>query len=60
MFFSHKFRRIAGFAARWAVACLLLPNLTAANEPEFEHFTANVQATWVWQKHPSFYSPYSG
>jgi hypothetical protein len=34
--------------------------LTVANANEFEHFTANVQSTWVWQKHPGFSSPYSG
>ena len=60
MFFSHKFRRLEGFAALWAAACLCVPTLTVANGSDFEHFTANVQSTWVWQKHPSFYAPYSG
>ena len=26
----------------------------------FQYFTAKIQSTWVWQKHPSFNAPYSG
>lgn len=61
MFFSHslQLKRLV-VAAIAAVAILGAPQLSVAAEPEFEHFTANVQSTWVWQKHPGFASPYSG
>lgn len=60
MFFSHKVRLSEWVTALWALAFLCAPSLAVANANEFEHFTANVQSTWVWQKHPGFSSPYSG
>ncbi len=61
MFVSHTLRLNRFIvAALVAVTCLCASGRGVAEEPEFEHFTANVQATWVWQKHPSFYAPYSG
>lgn len=32
---------------------------SAYGEEEFEHFTAKVQSTWIWQKHPGLRSPYA-
>jgi len=60
MFLSHNTRLSQLFTAMLAVAWLGAPVWAVAAEPEFEHFTANVQSTWVWQKHPSFSAPYSG
>lgn len=48
------------FAAMLATACFSASRALAAAEPEFEYVTAKVQSTWVWQKHPGFYAPYSG
>jgi len=40
-----------------AVACVPVVH---AEEEGFQYFTAKIQGTWVWQKHPSFNAPYSG
>ena len=38
-----------------------VPLVHAEEEAEgFQYFTGKVQSTWVWQKHPSFNSPYAG
>jgi high affinity Mn2+ porin len=40
---------------------VLAISLASAQESEpFEHFTANIQSTYVWQKHPQFGSFYDG
>ena len=54
------------FIDRHLVVCGLLMmvlaiSLASAQEAEpFEHFTANIQSTYVWQKHPQFGSLYDG
>ena len=47
------------FACAVALVGLCLPAAVVALEPEFEHFTVNIQSTFIWQKHPQFASPYS-
>jgi hypothetical protein len=60
MFFYLNLRFNRLFRVILVVVSLCLPYGARAEEPEFEHFTANVQSTWIWQKHPGFASPYSG
>jgi hypothetical protein len=60
MTFTLNSRFIRVFTATVAATCFCTLGWAAPDPPEFEHFTANVQSTWVWQKHPGFSAPYSG
>ena len=59
MFFYQNLSFARVFTSAFALVGWCLPAAVVALEPEFEHFTVNIQSTFIWQKHPQFASPYS-
>ena len=59
MFFYQNLSFARVFTSALALVGWCLPAAVVALEPEFEHFTVNIQSTFIWQKHPQFASPYS-